>query len=183
VKLFEIGNVFTKSNEALVLSLGVVATQGKPADAADVLKQNVATLEQELLGTPASTHLSIEGQMAEINLDKVNLEKIGEDYAPITVSQERYRPYAPYPFALRDIAVWTPEGTEESEVTNMIIKDAGDYLARIDLFDRFEKDGRISYAFRLVFESKERTLADTDLDPAMARITESLNAKEGFEVR
>jgi phenylalanyl-tRNA synthetase beta subunit len=56
-------------------------------------------------------------------------------------------------------------------------------LARIDLFDRFEKEGRTSYAFRLVFESMERTLSDADLDPAMQRVTEALNAKEGFDVR
>jgi phenylalanyl-tRNA synthetase beta chain len=183
VKLFEMGNVFAKSGESLVLSIGVVATAGKPATAASALKEYVATLEQELLQTPGAASLSLDGQMAEVNLDKLNLEKLGEDYAPVTVSQGAYRPYSPYPFALRDIAVWTLEGTEESEVTMAIIKEAGDYLARIDLFDRFEKDGRTSYAFRLVFESMERTLADTDLDPAMERITASLNAKDGWEVR
>lgn len=183
IKLFEVGTVFQKGGEALVLSMGVVATSGKPADSAEVLKQNIATLEQELLGTPAHTHLSIEGQMAEINLNKVNLEKIGEDYAPVTVVQGMFRSYTSYPFALRDIAVWTPGGTAESEIINAIISEAGDYLMRIDLFDRFEKEGRISYAFRLVFESKERTLADTDLDPAMEAITKKLNAHEGWEVR
>ena len=183
VKLFEIGNVFSKSGESLVLSLGIVATAGKPATAANALKEYVATLEQELFQTPGAAALSLEGQMAEVNLSKLNLEKLGEEYAPVSVSQGAYRPFSPYPFALRDIAVWTPEGTEESEVTMAIIKEAGDYLARIDLFDRFEKEGRISYAFRLVFESMERTLADTDLDPAMQRITDSLNAKDGWEVR
>ena len=37
---------------------------------------------------------------------------------------------------------------------------------------------RISYAFRLVFESFERTLSDEDLNPLMDKITTALNATE-----
>jgi len=183
VKLFEIGTVFTKHGEALLLSMGVVAVGGKPAQAAEALKQNVATLEQDLLRIPAAAHFTLDGQMMELNLGKLNLEKLGEEYAPLSIRQGKYIPFSPYPSALRDIAVWTPEGTEESEVANAIVSEAGEYLARIDLFDRFEKDGRTSYAFRLVFESADRTLADTDLDPAMENVTKALNAREGWDVR
>ncbi|MDP3402364.1 MAG: phenylalanine--tRNA ligase subunit beta [bacterium] len=183
VKLFEVGTVFTKQGEALLLSMGVVAVAGKPAQAAEVLKENVAALEQDLLQIPGAAHFTLDGQMMELNLGKRNLEKLGEEYAPVTVQQGTFKPYSLYPSALRDIAVWTPEGTQESEVASAIIAHAGEHLARIDLFDQFEKDGRTSYAFRLVFESNERTLADTDLDPAMERVTDSLNKKEGWEVR
>lgn len=183
VKLFEIGTVFTKHGEALLLSMGVVAVGGKPAHAAEALKQNVATLEQDLLQIPAAAHFTLDGQMMELNLGKLNLEKLGEDYAPVSVHQGTYKPYSLYPSALRDIAVWTPEGTQETEVTNAIVAEAGDFLVRIDLFDQFEKDGRTSYAFRLVFESDERTLTDADLGPAMEQVTSALNAKDGWEVR
>ncbi len=183
VKLFEVGTIFRKSEEALFLSMGVVAIGGKPAQAADALKEYVATLEQELFQVPGVANMSLEGQMMELNLGALNLEKLGEDYAPVTVVHGAYRPYSTYPCALRDVAVWTPDGTEESEVANAIVKDAGDTLVRLDLFDRFEKDGRTSYAFRLVFESMDRTLSDADLDPAMERVSASLNAKEGWEVR
>lgn len=121
--------------------------------------------------------------MIELNLDQVNLEKLGDTYAPQATQLASYRPYSVYPCALRDVAVWTPEGTEESEVMNTILKEAGEFLVRVDLFDRFEKEGRISYAFRLVFESLDRTLSDTDLDPAMERVATSLNEKEGWQVR
>lgn len=183
VKLFEVGTVFTKQGEVLLLAMGVVAVGGKPAHAAEALKENVAALEQDLLQIRASAHFTLDGQMMELDLGKLNLEKLGEEYAPISVRMSSYTPFSLYPSALRDIAVWTPEGTQESEVANAIVSGAGDHLARIDLFDRFEKDARTSYAFRLVFESAERTLADTDLDPAMERVTDSLNKKEGWEVR
>jgi phenylalanyl-tRNA synthetase beta chain len=109
-------------------------------------------------------------------------------YQPEKISLGRYTPFSVYPFALRDIAVWTPSAYTEDEVRNEIVREAGELLARIDLFDRFEKkneDGtsRTSYAFRLVFESPERTLSDEDLNPVMDRVTAALNAKEGFEVR
>jgi phenylalanyl-tRNA synthetase beta subunit len=83
--------------------------------------------------------------------------------------------------------VWTPAGTEESELTLLIQEHAGDLLARMDLFDRFEKTDdagtRISYAFRLVFQAIDRTLSDADIDPNMTAITDALNAKEGCLVR
>lgn len=185
LKLFEIGSVFLKGGEASFLCMGVVSLSGKGAP--DVLKENVATLEQELFAQPVHAHTSLDGQLTELTLDSINLEKLGEDYAPISMRLSSYKPFSPYPFALRDVAVWTPEGTSESAVTNAIIPHAGEYLARIDQFDRFEKetDGvtRISYAFRLVFEAMDRTLSDKDLDPAMERITASLNALDGWDVR
>ena len=181
VKLFEVGTVFTKSGEALLLSMGISDLSGTAS--AGALKENVATLEQELLRIPASARYSLDGNMMELNLEKLNLEKLGEEYAPVSVRLSRFRPYSVYPFALRDVAVWTPEGTMESEVVNLVLKEAGEFLVRIDLFDRFEKDGKVSYAFRLVFEAMDRTLADSDLDPAMKRITDALNGVDGWKVR
>ena len=183
VRMFEIGTVFKRSGEELVLSVGVAAVQGKQSKAIDALKQDAMALEHDLFAVPSCAQYSKSGQVMELSIGKLNLEKLGEAYAPVPYTLGSFRPYSLYPFALRDIAVWTPEGTEESEVVNTIVKEAGELLVRIDQFDRFEKEGRVSYAFRLVFESMERTLSDADLDPAMARITKTLNAREGWEVR
>lgn len=179
VHLFEIGSVFTKAGEYRELSLGYAALSGKTK--ATVLDDLILALTDDLgLSAPVTRHA--EG-VATISLKDVDLVALGKDYAPLPFALGPYRPFSVYPFALRDIAVWTPSGTEESEVANLILKEAGEHLVRLDLFDRFEKEGRISYAFRLVFESSERTLSDQDLDPAMARITDAMNAREGWEVR
>ncbi|HYE23010.1 MAG TPA: phenylalanine--tRNA ligase subunit beta [Candidatus Paceibacterota bacterium] len=179
VRLFEIGSVFPKDGEHLSLVIGYAATAGKTKE--EHLSEILDALNDELglAGPVARTSESV----AELSLRAVDLESLGRDYAPLPFSLGTFRMYSIYPFALRDIAVWTPEGTAESEVANQILKEAGDNLVRIDLFDRFEKDSRISYAFRLVFESKERTLSDADLDPAMARVTQALNSQEGWTVR
>lgn len=186
-KVFEIGNAFTADGETLMLAAGVAALNGKPSEAAAALREDLDALEGELLGMPSMAQCTGDRTVAELCLEGVNLEKLGAGYAPEPRALGPYRPYSPYPSALRDVAVWTPAGTEESEVANAIVGAAGDLLARLDLFDRFEKgegdDARISYAFRLVFESMERTLSDADLDPAMECVTAALNALPGWEVR
>lgn len=178
VKLFELGNVFTSSGEERMLSLGCRLASGKSAES--LVKEETAALQGELFGSVPVTQ---NGDVAELNLSEIDMALLGRAYHPQIIRMGGYRPFSVYPFALRDVAVWTPAGTTESEVTNLILQSAGALLVRIDLFDRFEKDGQISYAFRLVFESMERTLADTDLDPAMEQITAALNAQEGFKVR
>jgi phenylalanyl-tRNA synthetase beta subunit len=179
VKLFEIGTVFKKDGEHLSLVLGYKQLSGKQS--VTFLPEIISQIGQEIIGVFATTPI-IESDIAEVVLTDTNLEMICAEYTPKKVRLGAYKQFSMYPFALRDIAVWTPERTEESDVANLIIKNAGELLARIDLFDRFSKevDGkeRISYAFRLVFESYERTLSDEDLNPLMEKITTTLNAQE-----
>ncbi len=176
VRLFELGAVFKKSGERIALALGYHALSGKQSPV--VLDEILAVLQEKF-----GQHIKVaERHVGILEIDVSETVDPGE-YIPTKIQLGPYHPFSVYPFALRDIAVWTPVGTEESEVANLILKEAGEYLARIDLFDRFEKDGRVSFAFRLVFEAFDRTLSDADLDPAMVRITNTLNAYEGWEVR
>lgn len=174
VRLFEIGNVFTKEGEHLSLALAVKTLTGK-----NTALPEIASALGELLGTT----IIVSGDIVEVQLHADVLETLGEGYEPLKYGLSGFRQFSVYPSATRDVAVWSPQGTEESEVTNLILANTGELLARIDLFDRFEKEGRVSHAFRLVFESFEKTLADTDLDPIMARVTDALNAREGWQVR
>ncbi|KND51068.1 MAG: phenylalanyl-tRNA synthetase beta chain [Parcubacteria bacterium C7867-007] len=177
VKLFEIGNVFTNDGEHLSLCYGIQQVSGKKYPGA-------VSEAASALGDEFALHTSILTEhVGECDIEAISLSLLGRGYAPRTVSLGPYHGYSIYPFALRDIAVWTPEGTQESEVSLLIAQEADELLARIDRFDRFEKDGRTSYAFRLVFQASDRTLADTDLDPIMERVTNILNAQEGWEVR
>ena len=175
VRLFELGTVFAKDGERLSLALGYAPVSGK--------KQKVLEEVAVELGALLNLSLSSADSVLEVPLGEADLEKLGEGYEPREVALEKYKEFSLFPFALRDVAVWTPSGTEESEVIAVILKEAGEHVARIDLFDRFEKEGRTSYAFRLVFESFTKTLSDEELVPAMGRVTAALNAKEGWQVR
>jgi phenylalanyl-tRNA synthetase beta chain len=151
-KLFEVGTVFPKVGEFVELRM----TERVPA-----------------WGDAAGT---------TDNLTVAKLEDYGAEYVPLQPALGAFKPFSNYPFILRDIALWTPAGTESKEVEEIIGREAGPLLVRIDQFDRFEKDGRVSYAFRLVFESMERTLSDEDANPLMEKVSAALSER-GFEVR
>jgi phenylalanyl-tRNA synthetase beta chain len=84
---------------------------------------------------------------------------------------------------LRDIAVWVPEAIQGTELEQFIKEQAGDLLVQMRKFDEYHKDGRTSYAFRLAFQSPERTLSDTEVGAVMDRVTAAINTQEGWSVR
>lgn len=101
-----------------------------------------------------------------------------ENYEPRLCNLGAYTQFSVYPFVVRDIAFWANDGFTKSIIT----KNAGPLLVRVDQFDKFEKEGRISYAFRLVFQSFERTLTDEEVNDTMEKVAAALRAA-GCEVR
>jgi len=95
----------------------------------------------------------------------------------------KFKTFSSFPFVLRDIAVWTPEGTNAEDVLETIKKEGGDLLVQSRLFDEFSKSGRTSYAFKLVFQSMDKTLTDPEVNEVMGRITSTLNSNPDHEVR
>jgi phenylalanyl-tRNA synthetase beta subunit len=51
------------------------------------------------------------------------------------------------------------------------------------LFDSFTKDGKTSYAFRMIFQAYDRTLTDEEVDGIMAKINEKISAQADWQVR
>ncbi|MBI2410151.1 phenylalanine--tRNA ligase subunit beta [Candidatus Kaiserbacteria bacterium] len=113
-----------------------------------------------------------------------DLPPIQEDpnYTPLAERLGAFKPYSNYPFIARDIAFWSPSEANDGHPMSIIREIAGDLLTRLDLFDQFEKNGRTSFAYRLVFQSFDRTLTDAEANDIMARISTAL-AANGFEVR
>ncbi|MDP2665809.1 MAG: phenylalanine--tRNA ligase subunit beta [bacterium] len=112
------------------------------------------------------------------------LPEITDDsnYVPQQYRLGAYKPFSIYPFIVRDIALWTSKGTESANVGKIIREHASELAVRLDLFDRFEKEGKKSLAFRLVFESRDRTLTDEEVHGIMESISEALS-NAGYEVR
>ncbi len=105
------------------------------------------------------------------------------EYESLPVSAtERYQSFSRYPSITRDIALWVPFDAQSEEVQNVISKSAGDLMIRIDQFDEFKKADKTSYAFRLVFQSFEKTLTDDEANSAMNSVYEAVKSK-GWEVR
>jgi len=99
-----------------------------------------------------------------------------------TSTTERYQSFSRYPSITRDIALWVPSDTSAEDVKKTIAQAADTLLTRIDQFDEFKKGDKQSYAFRLVFQSSEKTLTDDEANSAMNSVYAAVKAK-GWEVR
>ena len=100
----------------------------------------------------------------------------------LTSTLERYQPFSKYPFIVRDVSLWVPADTAPDDVLSLIRKHAGELLVRSEAFDTFTKGGKTSLAFRLVFQSFDRTLTDEDANARMESVYQAVK-KQGWEVR
>lgn len=156
IKLFELGTVFTKEGEKLYLTLS----------------EPVSEL----------TQFGLSGVTREEDLSRADLEALGRGYEPQRYELGAFTPFSQFPFVLRDVAVWVADNTQSVEVHDAIVKSAGELLFKCQLFDTFTKEGRTSYAFRLVFQSPERTLSDDEVNGMMTSVTDALTASS-WQVR
>ncbi len=185
-RIFEIGTVFEKGEgevkEHTALAFGVrFKTTGYSGKEDAIVKEVVAKVE-EALG--ASAKWNIEKGIAEMNLTALLPELPAPSaYVPFVKQDDIvYKPFSLYPSTSRDIALWVPNETKSEEIESLLRENAGELCVRLSLFDEFQKDGRTSYAFRLVFQSMDKTLSDEDVSPTMEKIYEVMKGR-GFEVR
>jgi len=186
VRVFEIGTVFSQSETAITehlsLALGV-RTKGNGFTPPDeqILVAACDALE-ELLSI--SLKWEKEKGVAEINLSQV-IEKVptATEYGTLPQkSSTHYKAVSPYPAISRDIALWVSEGVQAQEVEAVLNEPAGDLRLRTDIFDEFTKDGKTSYAFRLVFQATDRTLTDDEVGTVMENVYLAVSARD-WEVR
>ncbi len=199
IKIFEIGNVFGGSADgstektSLAFAIGFSKTP-KGFDINKALADVAARLDAATGSTAFQTQMTIKGAVAEIALapciDGLPDPITDIEFPPLPST--RYKPVSPYPFAVRDIAVFVPGAQspeQQNAVLNIIGAEAGELLVRTTLFDVFTKTAadtgevKTSYAYRLVFQSMDRTLGEDDLNSTMQRITEKMNAQAGWQVR
>jgi phenylalanyl-tRNA synthetase beta chain len=187
LRLFELGNIFTKEGERLTLAVS----------------EKVEGLDDELGIKPNTA-----GGVFEYDLSKVDLEKKGDGHDPKRYAVSPFKPFSIYPFVLRDIAIAVPQAVTEGEVTDFIKKlvplsadislqqttqfvppsyselMVSGVSSTVGVFDHYQMpDGRNSYAYRITFKSMDRTLTDDEVNGYMKSITDSLNLKEGWKVR
>ncbi|MFT5831872.1 MAG: phenylalanyl-tRNA synthetase beta chain [Candidatus Paceibacteria bacterium] len=186
VLVFEIGTVFSKIEsgvgEHLSLALGV-RQKGNGYTPKDDTSLQVALAElSEVLGV--TLDFTTEQGVAEIDLSDVIVSlPVPDAYGELTKrAAATYAPVSPYPAMARDIALWVSEGKTADEVMDALRTPASDLCVRIDLFDEFTKDGRTSYAFRIVFQSQTKTLTDVEIGEVMDAVNIVVE-EQGWEVR
>ena len=189
VKIFEIGNVFKDDKETLSLALAIAPVKKiKNSDQliADMFTDVRAVFEKMFnvsLVAPKAT-------VWEIAIEDIvsSAAQLPHTFTYPIDNTIKYKKISPYPFMLRDIAVFVPEGIVSDAVFEIVKREVGELLVSSALFDVFTKkseDGsaKTSYAYSLVFQSNERTLSDDEINVVMERVTKALNEQDGWQVR
>jgi len=178
IGIFEIGTVFTTDGEHT--SLGIASSDSGENSAENICAKLLINLGTNIKG------ICVDG-VCEVSLSTVleglpNPESYDQFLITNVIQGTKFIPISPYPFVLRDIALWVPESVSGEDVLVTIKKEAGELLHTLRQFDEYKKDGRVSYAFRLVFQSYEKTLTDEEVGEVMKKIETTLHDR-GFEVR
>lgn len=190
VKIFEIGNVFSERGESTMLALGAMgATKKRWKQLQDEFKRTHEEIT-ELLHTKKSFFEMVSGDqygVIETSFDALVAElPEPKEHGALRVEQKAvaYRPLSPYPFIVRDVALWVPLETRSEDVERVIRANAGELAEKIYQFDTFEKEGRKSFAFRIVLQSFDRTLEDAEANAVYDRVAAALRAADkNWEVR
>jgi len=159
VKIFEIGTVFKKGGEEMHVAYG------------NKKEIKEATLDDFCKSASPDAFA----------------QSLGSSLRSATPSQKHtgsaFKMWSLFPFIARDVAVWVPENIKSLEVEKIIRENMGDMVVRgPELFDEFKKDNKTSYAFRLVFQTYDRTLTDKEVNYFMDKVQEGIKANN-WQVR
>jgi phenylalanyl-tRNA synthetase beta chain len=202
-KVFEIGKVFPacaeasagrpKTGEHTALAIGIAGPKKKTA----------GVLEAAVKAVSDALRVAVEGEskngVFEANLD-ATFAKLPEpkkwNISIPAVQSEKFTPFSLFPFIVRDVALFVPSDTKAETVAKVIKENAGSpeqilqgktcagtlVVRGPELFDEFSKDGKKSLAFRLVFQSPDRTLSDDEVNRHTEKIYTALKTR-GWQVR
>jgi phenylalanyl-tRNA synthetase beta chain len=191
LKFFEIGSVFyyegsvIKEDKRIMIVLDDNKKKTKYLEEVQALVKRI----EEKLGLsieiieksekPASVEFSLTKltESADSKGVQIPFEIFTKDLQSIN-----YKKISVYPFIVRDVAVWVPEDFSEDKFLKNIEDLNLSNFSKTYMFDSFEKDGRRSIAFRIIFQSYERTLTDAEIEEEMKKVNSFL--KESlFEIR
>lgn len=130
------------------------------------------------------TEAAWDGVPTHDNLSVAKLEDYGKGYEPKRHVLGPYRPFSAYPFVIRDISIWIVDtDIARGKILALFATEGSGLIRQVQLLDQFaNKEGRQSLAFRLVFQSFERTLTDDEVNGIMATIGSGIQ-ELGYEIR
>lgn len=196
IKMYEFGNIFTKESGQGFSSgerrhFAICFDDGKKktsfTDEVDMILSEIKRTLQ--VSKVEYETISTKPYVIEIDFDTL-ITSLPEptSYEPLTQNplSHAYQAISAYPFITRDIAMWVPDSTTWESVSALCSQVGNPLVARTDLFDTFSKEiegvKKTSLAFRLVFQSFEKTLTDDEVNEMMKPYYELFNTK-GFEIR
>ncbi|MFZ3016006.1 MAG: phenylalanine--tRNA ligase subunit beta [Minisyncoccia bacterium] len=169
IKIFEIGTVFKKDKEEIHVAY---------SDKKNIVEKTLEEFFSENSSLEEHGYFSAEkflvlaSSRSQVS-SKENSEK-----------NKKLKMWSLFPFISRDIAVWTPEGEDPEQIRQILVENGTELLAKEPyMFDSFTKEGKTSYAFRLVFQSYDRTLTDEEINPIMTKISHKISENSSWQIR
>lgn len=197
VKIFELGTIFKNGGEKIKLAVGsgyrtkkLNKSKEDVERVIDKIKNNLGIVGdlENFIENSSDTYTVFEldfGEIVEKSRDNIKF-----DAGDILNKDAKYKKISQFPRIMRDVALFVPVETKEEEIVKTIIKNAGKLLAGepilFDVFVKKDEAGKPvkkSLAFRLIFQSYEKTLSDEEANGFMDDITASLEKNREWQVR
>lgn len=158
VKEFEIGTVFTEAGEVMHVAI---------ADKSGIVEDTVDGYYEAHKDT-----------LATLDVAAIAQSVVG------SIGTHTFAPWSAYPFITRDIAVWVSTEAEAKALKEIVDDFAAEYCVRpATLFDTFTKDGKISVAYRFVFQSYEKTLTIEEVEKDFQVLVSTISAHPEMTIR
>jgi phenylalanyl-tRNA synthetase beta chain len=174
--------------ERLLSALGYVACYRSGGGASFLHPGAEAELsvEDRFVGSVGELHPAV-AQHFDIDVACAVLQ-IDLDALPAeSAATQQFREVSREPSIRRDIAVAVDRGQAAGEILQSIGAVAGPDLVSAEIFDRYEgkgvPEGRVSLAFRMIFQRADRTLTDAEVTKATNRVVRTLQERFGAELR
>ncbi len=212
IQMFEIGNVFTKTGEETHLCVGITQSKSYQGEKVNESIRQLRDALVAFLGAPLVTLCTIDDTGGIILLsgkpigtinttDGIMEMNLGLLFAVLpepdawdirtNLASREYSPISLYPFIVRDVAVYVNPDDSFEEVRGIVHtlienKKLSNLLIQpTKPFDEFvnQKLGKKSFAFKLVFQSFEKTLTDVEVNAEMEHLYAALKSREGWQIR
>lgn len=198
MKVFEFGNIFSLENgkEKEKRNLAIAFDDGKKNKEYKSIIEEILNKIKEELKLENINYIEYKNLRQKENRIEIDFESLIKDLEEINTSkgleekyynkEVKYEAFPLTPFIVRDIACWVSKDITEKDIEKIILENIGELCKSVKLFDKFEKeiDGEVkkSFAFRLIYQDKERTLTDEEVNKEADKIYKALKEK-GLEIR
>jgi phenylalanyl-tRNA synthetase beta chain len=140
----------------------------------------------QVVGVVGELHPEVAGRF-EIDVPCAVVEVDLDGLLAANRREFQFREVSKEPAVRRDVAVLVDRTQPAGEIVEAVGKVAGADLVSVEIFDRYEgkgvPEGRVSLAFRMVFQRSDRTLTDAEVTKTTNRVIRTLTERFGAELR
>jgi phenylalanyl-tRNA synthetase beta chain len=190
---FEAKGILESAFQALGLTVEYAADSSNPRlhpGRTAALSIPLSKGESKQLGIFGQLHPQLQqekGLPEQVYVFQLDLGMLVAELGRSSDLSRKFASYSSFPASDRDIAFFAPVEIPVVEMQTAMKQAAGSLLDSVELFDEYRGEnvpaGQRSLAFRLVYRAGDRTLSETDVEPAQQKVRDVLVGKFGVSLR